>query len=70
MYISRGAEPRNKLYYCDLTSLEGGEIKGVLSTGRGACACGLSPLSALIIYRVYCLQGGGRVPVDCHLYLH
>ena len=30
MYISRGAEPRNKLYYCDLSSLEGGKITGIL----------------------------------------
>ena len=33
MYISRGAEPRNKLYYCDLTSLEGGKISGMISEG-------------------------------------
>ena len=30
MYISRGAEPRNKLYYCDLSLLEGGKIAGIL----------------------------------------
>ena len=29
MYISRGAEPRNKVYFCDLTKLEGGAIKGI-----------------------------------------
>ena len=28
MYISKGAEPRNKLYYCDLSLLEGGKITG------------------------------------------
>lgn len=31
MYISRGAEPRNKLYYCDLSLLEGGKIAGEYS---------------------------------------
>ena len=30
MTVSRGAEPRNKFYYCDLTKLDGGKIEGML----------------------------------------
>ena len=29
LYISKGAEPRNKLYYCDLENMEGRNITGV-----------------------------------------
>ena len=28
IYVSRGAEPRNKLYYCDLHLLPEGKIQG------------------------------------------
>ena len=31
IYISRGAEPRNKLLYSDLRQLEGGRISGPLA---------------------------------------
>ena len=30
IYISRGAEPRNKLLYSDLNQLEGGKVSGPL----------------------------------------
>lgn len=30
LYISKGAEPRNKLYYCDLEKFEGKKITGEL----------------------------------------
>ena len=30
LYISKGAEPRNKLYYCDMEKLEGSRITGGL----------------------------------------
>lgn len=30
LYISKGAEPRNKLYYCDLDKFEGRRITGEL----------------------------------------
>jgi hypothetical protein len=28
LYISKGAEPRNKIYYCDLEKFEGRKITG------------------------------------------
>ena len=28
LYISKGAEPRNMLYYCDMDKLEGGRVTG------------------------------------------
>lgn len=31
MTVSRGAEPRNKFYYCDLTKLDGGKIQGTIT---------------------------------------
>ena len=30
LYISRGAEPRQKIYYCDLSKLDGGNIQGAV----------------------------------------
>ena len=32
LYISRGAEPRQKIYYCDLSKLDGGNIQGAVCT--------------------------------------
>ena len=32
MTVSRGAEPRNKFYYCDLTKLNGGKIQGAVTS--------------------------------------
>ena len=29
LYISKGAEPRSKIYYCDLEKI-GGEVKGMI----------------------------------------
>ena len=47
MTVSRGAEPRNKLYYYDLSKLDGGKIQGI-------------PQAVLCLHQLHRLMSGVR----------
>ena len=61
LYISRGAEPRNKLYYCDLTALEGGKIGGKRCFKEGE---GRGGSSNLIVCHFLCCRNSSYEEVD------